>query len=161
MARPLVSSVSSNLIAPVSRGLTRAQRFGPEFIANHLLTAWTADDPDGFTVYGEDAANYLTEVSNGARLVSDGSAFVGFETPAVMLQGLPYLVRVDVESKSGANLLRVDDTGGGNSHTVSVAGTYAWTFVPAGASRGVRIVRNAPGTALNAVIRRVSVRKYL
>jgi hypothetical protein len=41
---------------------------------NSDFSAWTADDPDTWTVAQEDANNYITEHANGARIVSDNTS---------------------------------------------------------------------------------------
>lgn len=46
---------------------------GGELLTNGDFTNWTADDPDGWNVVGENATNYVTESSGACRLVSDGS----------------------------------------------------------------------------------------
>ena len=46
---------------------------GAELLTNSDFSAWTGDDPDGWTVVGtEDAGSYVTESSGKARIVSDG-----------------------------------------------------------------------------------------
>jgi len=52
------------------------QILGAELLSNSDFSAWTGDNPDSWTVTGEDANNTISEHADGARLVSDGTSNV-------------------------------------------------------------------------------------
>lgn len=45
--------------------------YGPELIVNGDFSTWTGDNPDGWTVVGEDATHQVTQVAGGARYLSN------------------------------------------------------------------------------------------
>ena len=48
--------------------------FGPELLSNHDFSTWVGDDPVDWDVDTEDGSNFVTELNNNARMVSDNSA---------------------------------------------------------------------------------------
>lgn len=53
------------------------EALGSELVTNGDFSAWTGDNPDGWTVVNEDANNYVTEDSGKARIVSNNTSPVG------------------------------------------------------------------------------------
>lgn len=141
-----------------------APLYGPELVTNGDFANWTADNPDGFSVFvsdGEDATTQVTEVANGARIMSDGTYLQMTTLDAFLTAGSSFRVEVDIDSYTGPNALRVDDGGSDNSESMSEVGNFVFTFTPLGPDSTLRLARNAPGTAIDVVVSRVSVREIL
>lgn len=66
----LTGNIDLNLTCPV---ITPAVE-GNELLANGTFAAWTGDNPNSWTVSGEDAAHYVTESAGKARLHGDDGA---------------------------------------------------------------------------------------
>lgn len=77
---------------------------GAEELTNWDLTSWSATDPVGWTVQGEDVlpstANSINETATGsgvARLLSDGT-FVAMKQYSVVTSGGKYLFEIDIDA---------------------------------------------------------------
>jgi len=131
---------------------------GPELLTNGDFSAWTGDAPDGWTVYNEDASNYITESAGGgeARVVSDGSGWIHVRQNGV----LPHhdWARLEIEctdATSGSVVFR--DAATKINQSISAVGTHIQTGM-AGSS-DVQIIRNAAPTDItvdNASVKKIS-----
>ena len=78
---------------------------GAEELTNWDLTNWSATDPDGWTIQGEDPpapppSNYVDETTTGsgvARLVSDGT-YVSMKQYNITASGGRYLFEIDIDA---------------------------------------------------------------
>ena len=64
---------NNQTFAQSSGALLNAPVAGADLLTNGSFTAWTADDPDSWTVGAEDANKYVTEVAGAARIVSNAA----------------------------------------------------------------------------------------
>lgn len=106
---------------------------GTELATNGDFSAWTGDNPDGWIVSGENASNYITEVSGKARIVSDGTAVTMYQFKASL--NLYYLSSIEITT-SVSGKLQYGDVGAlkaisaiGVYHTVSKATGTASPYV--------------------------------
>jgi len=84
-------------------------QLSPNLIKNNQFENWTGGIPDEWSLSGTvSATNYLEQVSNGLRVVSDGS-LLGVTQNALTI-GKPYNVIIDVEINSGSGYIRIGDS---------------------------------------------------
>ena len=95
-ARGLSGRVDTSFVLldlPLAQGY---EATGPELVSNGDFSAWTGDNPVGWTVSTENANNYVTEASGKARMVSDGT-YIDMGQVKLTL-GKTYRYSVDVDT---------------------------------------------------------------
>ena len=75
-----------------------------ELITNGSFTAWTGDDPDGWTITGEDATHYVTEVVGGARYYSETASPLLSMGQTILVVGKKYRVQVTYTKASSSEM---------------------------------------------------------
>lgn len=105
---------------------------GANLVTNGDFGAWTADDPDDFTIItAEDANNYVSENPSGkCQIVSDTSNIQGIQQSPVVV-GKWYRLSVDLDTVT-LGFFRIDNDAnlGSGVHLLdeSIPGNYASTF---------------------------------
>jgi hypothetical protein len=105
---------------------------GSDLIANGDFSDWTGDDPDDWTVFGEDVSNYVDRdgTNDIAHLVSNGGLIGILQNPFII--GKSYQLKINVtEITSGG--LNVLVTGGlGMVDTITATGIHTYNFTATG-----------------------------
>lgn len=99
---------------------------GDEAVTNGAFTAWTGDDPDNWTVSGEDANNYVTEDAGKARMVSDNSASL-LMRQTCGTSGMWYAGSVDVTAAASGSV-GLQRAAGTSFLILNAVQNYAWTW---------------------------------
>jgi hypothetical protein len=83
---------------------------GSETVTNGTFTAWTLDNPDGFTVLNENTDNYVTQSTAGGacRFVSNNTANIALRSNASYTVGAAYQVSFDVVSAASGQIQTID-----------------------------------------------------
>lgn len=123
----LQSSTRRTLILPGGRFVSK-RRGNPELVMNGDFALWTADNPDGWTVGGENGSNFVTEVAGGSRFVSPAvgqtALFITQQIAVDVGDTIKYTVVVDSVT-SGIISLRVH--GGLPILNITTSGTHEIT----------------------------------
>lgn len=133
-----------------------------EQVTNGTFTAWTADDPDNWSVATESAGNYeVTEVANGARFFTNGTYFeVGQDS--VFTVGKKYEITLVISNFSGFGIA-VNERAGALLGTPTLIGNITsngtWTFTLNSAAKPALNIARLFGGATDLVIESVSVRE--
>jgi hypothetical protein len=110
---------------------------GPELLTNWDFSAWTGDDPDGWTVTGESGVDpMVTEVATNKCRIYSSSANVQISQSGVMTIGLQYRMTVVVDA-ADAGAFKFGD-GSGTQSTISTPGTHNLNFTAAGITALIR-----------------------
>lgn len=97
---------------------------GDELITNGDFSAWTGDNPDGWTYVNGDANNYVENVDDECHLVSNGS-FFGIKQVGVAEVGQRYLISVDITVADPlARYLRIDLWNNAEAKRFNTVGTH-------------------------------------
>ena len=94
--------------------LPKAEALGEELVTNGGFTAWTADDPDGWTVTTEYTNTKITQNGNACRLLSDPSdannGFIAVKQ-TILTAGKTYKVSINVTENNsvGGGDIRIQD----------------------------------------------------
>jgi hypothetical protein len=132
---------------------------GTELLANNDFSAWTADDPDGWTVGGEVGADpEVTErdsgqLNAGTNLVGGSANIYSSATtfnPSITQTGLTvgdFYKQVIVASAYGSGSLEAGDQSGTALVTINGVGTFQNTFAAANAIYRVRVAATVPTDA--------------
>lgn len=119
-------SVREVMEAPDSRG--------PELLINGTFSAWTGDNPDGWSLYfAESATEYVTQGFPGIRLVSAG-AFNEIAQQSCVV-GKTYEVIVNVSACTGTCAV---SNGGATPIAFSGPGTYRGVFTAVNQAVGLK-----------------------
>ena len=114
-----------------------------QLLLNNKFENWTGDDPDDWSVSNEDVVNYITEVSSGARMVSDGSAAINMSNSNTVIIGRSYHIKIYFSSISGGVRLFLS-TGTGLLEDITTVGLHEFTFVPT-ATASIKLQRVVGG----------------
>jgi hypothetical protein len=136
--------------------ITKMLPLGSEEVTNGDFSAWTGDDPDGWSITGEDAGNYFTEDSGKCRIVSDGGNL--YMSQIVLNVGKYYIISIDVTDVTSGELW-VYNTGGGLfplDTTITGTGTTSVVFR---SSADRFYIRSASGDSCDITIDNVSVKE--
>ena len=149
-------SGSLNLGISLGLGGGRGVRLGPEKVVNGNFSAWTADDPDGWTVTEVgDATSNITENPPGeCNIISDGTSTRIFQI-VILTVGKTYQYAIELSAVSLGGVSFTDGTAFVETNMNS-AGMYSGTFVAAGTD----VFLSRVG-ATNASIASISVREVL
>lgn len=137
---------------------------GPELITNGDFSAWTADDPDGWTVTGEVASDpEVSEVGSGeshggagtdaCNLFSSVTSEQPRITQVIMTGGETYEISVIISAISGT--LRIRDTGNGLTKNFTTTGTHTFR----GSAIGEIIEVRAEVSGTDVTIDSISVKR--
>jgi hypothetical protein len=128
---------------------------GPELITNGNFSAWSGDNPTGFTLaFTEDDTNYVTQVGSAARFVSTG--IIGFYQSQTARTKRSILVGIRVDSLATGSFYVSPNGGSDAALTVTTIGQKygVWYGIPTTSAWVV-----AQGS-LNAVFTNLSLRDY-
>jgi hypothetical protein len=120
IAAPNFAQSNKNLIL-----IMTAPGYGPEIVVNGGFDNWTGDDPDDWFVTGEDANNYITEVSGACGIVSDNTSIVKVYNNFGLVNGTDYQLSFDLAVTSGG--IKVLN-GGTTLQNSAPTGHYDLTF---------------------------------
>lgn len=84
---------SDNTMRMTINGISASVGLSNEQNTNSTFTSWTGDNPDTWTVTGEDANNYITQHASGAKIVSNNSANV-FMSKTLFTAGKVYKIEI-------------------------------------------------------------------
>ena len=128
-----------------------------EKITNGDFSAWTADNPDGWSVStdlsggAESDDVKVTEDANGARFISDGTN-INLRQSSIMTVGRTYEVVIVVHSATSGDL----KTTGLSSNITNINASGTYTVTTTASSTTFNIKRN---TACDIVVSSVSVKE--
>jgi hypothetical protein len=130
---------------------------GRDIVINGNFSNWTGDDPDSWTVIGEDGVNnQITENSGQVRLISDGT-LIGIRQDVISV-GKAYEISIEVtDISSGGIKVFVASTQVGNS--ITTTGTHTIEFT-VGSTAALYIYRNTGTTDVsfdNVEVRQVDI----
>lgn len=133
---------------------------GPEIITNGDFSAWTADDPDNWTVFGESGVDpMITEVSGACRLYSSGAG-VYIQQSISLESGATYKIRLNVDTVVSGGITIVIRGSESVVATVNTPGKYEWDYVASASDTAIQIKR-ATGGGDDATFDDLSMRKVL
>ena len=136
-----------------------SEELSAERITNGDFSAWTADNPDGWSVStdlsgGVESDNVkVTEDANGARIISDGTN-INLRQNSAMIIGTMYKVVIVVHSATSGNI----KTDGLTSNITNINASGTYTVTTTASSTTLNIKRN---TACDIVVSSVSVKEVL
>ena len=88
----------------VGSDLFDAETLGPELVTNGDFSAWTGDNPNGWTVSGESGSDpMITEVSGACRIYTTGT-LVYLKTEGILEIGKTYKITFDIVSSVSSYL---------------------------------------------------------
>jgi hypothetical protein len=127
-----------------------------ELLPNGYFNAWTADDPDVWTVTGESVAvREVTQVGNAARMFSDASADLSIDQATVVTVGIEYILLVEVtaaatgaiEVYNGATLIT----------TLTAVGSHSFKFTAT--ATDIKLLIPNAGPATDITVTNMSVKR--
>ena len=128
---------------------------GKELLVNGNFTAWTGDDPDGWTVVevGDATSNVTENPAGNCQLISTG-ALVQIAQGGLVV-GQRYQFIAEVSAVSSGNL-SIADTFGNGAPKISATGTYKYTGI---ATSTTLVIKRGTGAGDNATLDSVSVKQ--
>lgn len=127
---------------------------GAELLTNGNFSAWSGDNPTGWTIFGtETGAAYVTESAGRARIVSAGDTMGILQRPFVA--GTWYALSIDVVSITGA--LRVIESGTATPLAADLAAAGTRNIVARGNGTGSLLIYRWT-TPVDAIIDNVSLK---
>jgi len=134
--------------APASRG--------PELLTNADFSAWSSDNPVGWTLaFTETAQTYVTQASPGARLVTTDGTY-NEVSQNVTTTGKVYEVLINVTAVTGTLVVL---NAGNSPLTITAPGIYRALFTSVGAVVGIK--RGVGGVACDATVAWMSCKEVL
>ena len=133
--------------------LPQGLEFGEEIIPDPSFDTWTSPSaPDGWVASGTDANNYVEQVTDGLRMVSDGT-YTDISIADGLVVGAEYNYRITVDSVADAAAIAGF---GGTFQSLNAATTYTGTFTAASAP--ITLARQGATGAVDIVISEFSVK---
>ena len=115
---------------------------GAEELTNSSFTAWTADNPDNWTVANENANNYITEFTGKARLVSNNTAAIQMNQAGTTGVGHWMDFSIDLVSLAAGTLrIQLQRTSFGANKDVTDIATHSVTGLVTSVSARPVIIR--------------------
>lgn len=105
---------------------------GAELLANGGFSAWSGDDPTGWTLdFTENGTNFVTQVAGGARFACDNTTAVQISQAGVLTAGSVYEVTVVCSAYvTGGLTVGVQSAASPAAFTVSSAGRFTRFLAP-------------------------------
>lgn len=158
----LTTTVSdASVIFAISGDSTKifTSALGSEVLQNYAFTNWTADDPDDWTVFGDDglpaSGDRVTETNPGvANIISTAGDYVAVKQYSVTDGSSNYLLEIDLDAVTTGGA-RVEN--GGIVKSWSTPQTDKFWFTSDGSS--ITLMRNSSGGANNFECNFLSIKK--
>ncbi len=139
----------SFLVGEMGKKNDSSEVLGSELLTNSDFSAWTGDNPNNWTVTGEDANNYITESNGHLRSVSDGSSVLGLTQSVSLGKGKLYKLEMKIVNYVSGDI-RLYSTGTIEYPATNMGwtanGTYSAYFVAhtTGSANAITLYRYLP-----------------